>query len=54
MTQDDGHTVERARSGLGAATALVVSAKPGERRRWVAQERYWRDQLRLAEKRGAA
>ena len=48
---DRGHSIERCQSGLSAATALVVGAKAGERKQWVARERYWEEQLAYAKKR---
>lgn len=49
---DQGYTSERAKSGLNAASALVVGAPPGERKQWVRREEYWREQLEYARRAG--
>jgi hypothetical protein len=48
-TVDKGYTVERARSGLGAATALATG-NVGGARYWEDRIRFWREQLAFAEK----
>lgn len=49
---DDKHSEKRCLSGLHAATTLVVGAKPGDRKHWIAREKYWREQLAYAKERG--
>lgn len=53
---DDGHTVERCKSAIGAAVALAVcgddnKAFSAPKSHWNRAEQYWRAQLRHAEAR---
>jgi hypothetical protein len=48
--QDDGHTVERCKSGLGASITLQTVHE----REYTVRERYWRAQLAFALERQTA
>jgi hypothetical protein len=47
--KDDGHSVERCRSGLGASITLQTVHE----RAYTERERYWRTQLEFAQRREA-
>jgi hypothetical protein len=48
---DKGYTIERARSGLGAATALSVG-NTGGASHWENRIQFWKEQLAFAKKAG--
>ena len=51
--KDQGHTVERCKSGLGAATALSAGGGVFSNRHYEERIRFWEAQLRFAEAREA-
>lgn len=49
MTQDQEEKLERVRSGLSAAQALVVGAAPGQRNYWARLEKAWQERIKELE-----